>query len=100
MRIARILVRPAFARVSWGIALAIAVIRKYPWFRGEICLLDECYSRLPNVLCESKAIKADDKETACRITLEEFIRDRGVRLGRESHGRHAELDECLQHITN
>jgi hypothetical protein len=62
-------------------------------------LLNEINSRLPNRLCESKAIKEDDKEIPCRISFEELIRDRGVWLGRESHGQHVELDKCLERIT-
>jgi hypothetical protein len=97
--VARLLIRPAFARVSWRSALPIAVVRDHPWLRGETRLLNEINGRIPNGLCESKAIKEDNKEIACRISFEELIRDRSVWLGRENHGRHVESNKCLQQIT-
>lgn len=33
----------------------------HPWLRGETRLLNEINSRLPNGLCESKAIMEDDR---------------------------------------
>lgn len=98
VRVARILVRPALARVSRRSSLSIAVVRDDPWLRREIGLLSEFNSRFPNTLCESKAVQADDKEIACHISLEELIRDRSVWLGRESYGRHIAVDKCLQQI--
>ena len=66
---------------------------------GRDSTLNEINSRLPNGLCESKTIKEDDKEIACRISFEEIIRDRSVWLGRQCHGWHVESDKYLERIT-
>jgi hypothetical protein len=99
MCVARLLSRPAFAGVSWRSALPVAIVCDHPWLRGETRLLNEINSRLPNGLWESKAIKEDDKKVASCISFEELIRDRIIRLGRESYGWHFELAKCLGRFT-
>jgi hypothetical protein len=97
--VTRLLFRPVFAGVSWRSALPIPVVSDHPWLRGETRLLNEINSRLPSGLCESKAIKEDDKGIACGISFEELIRDRSVWLRRESHCRHVESEKCLERLT-
>jgi hypothetical protein len=78
VRVSRLFVWPTFARVARGSTLSIAVVREYPWLRGETRLLKNIYGRFPTRLWESEAIEEDNEKTACGISLKELIRNRRV----------------------